>query len=198
MTKQDFLEPALTSLAKLQIDLDKKGGPSEDGELFEKVLSVQDGILKSFGLPISPNYEELVWFKSVPTTNELKERVSRLYSAATRYLLSDAKSDIQILREAQENQSDPFYVLPELKITTHTYTIFVFNKILLKGKDSVENVLHDLRFCNQPEILDALGQIHFGRIDNDHEIDELLEAVGVKYLQQFIIYNSNLLDDDAY
>ncbi len=121
MIKHDLLEPALTGLAKLQVDLDSQGGPSENGELFEQILEVQAGILKSFGLPGSPDYEKLVWFNSIPTAFELKERVSRLYSAATKYLLSNAKSELQILREAQENQSDPMHVLPELTITTHTY-----------------------------------------------------------------------------
>jgi len=198
MAKHDFLEKTLIKLAKLQIHLNQKGGPSEDGQLFEQILSLQEDILKSFGLPISPNYEKLVWFKTVPTSNEIKERINQLHLAATEYLLSDAKSELQILREAQQSQSDTMYVLPELKITQHAYTKFVFDKILLKGKDSVENVLNDLRFCNQPEILNALGKIHYGTTEHDHEIVAFLDTVGVKYLQQFIIHNSNLLDDDIY
>ncbi len=193
-----FLKPTLTELAKLQIDLDKEGGPSENGQLFEQILKVQEGILQQFGLPTNPDYSKLICFKSIPTSTELKERIIQLHSAATNYLLSDAKSELQDLRDAQENQSDPMHVLPELKISTHTYTIFVFNKILLKRKDSVENILHDLKFCNQPQILNALGQIQFGTTDHDPEVVEFLETAGVKYLQQFIIDNSNLLSDDDY
>ena len=109
------------------------------------------------------------------------------------------KSELQILRDAQQTKQDPMYVLPELKITTHTYTIFVYDKILLKQKDRVENILHDLKFSNHPDILNALGQIQFGTTEQDHEIVfEFLEFIGVKYLQQFIIHNSNLLSDDDY
>lgn len=90
------------------------------------------------------------------------------------------------------------HVLPELKITTHTYTIFVYNKILLKQKDSVENILHDLKFSNHPDILNALGQIQFGTTEQDHDRVKFLEFIGVKYLQQFIMHNSNLLSDDDY
>ncbi len=198
MTKQDSLASELSLLAKLQINLDEQGGPSQSTPLFEQILEVQDGILKQLGLPSNRYYNELIYFKSIPTSTELKERISQLHSAATNYLLSDAKSELQDLRDAQENQSDPMQVLPELKITTHTYTIFVFNKILLKRKDSVENVLHDLKFCNQPEILAALGQIQFGTTDHDPEVIEFLESVGVRYLQQFIIDNSDLLGDDDY
>lgn len=198
MSKQDSLPSELTLLAKLQINLDEQGGPTESGPLFEQILEVQDGILKQLGLPSSPDYTNLIYFKSIPTATELKERISQLHSAATNYLLSDAKSELQDLREAQENQSDPMHVLPELKISTHTYTIFVFNKILLKRKDSVENILHDLKFCNQPEILNALGQIQFDTTEHDHELIEYLESTGVKYLPQFLIHNSNLLSDDDY
>lgn len=199
MIKQGLLEPTLTELANLQISLDKQGGPTWNGELYEQILEIQDAILKSFGLPFSLNYEKLIRFQtSPPTATELEDRLSRLHSAATRYLLSNVKSDLQILHEAQENQGGPMYVLPELKIKIHAYTIFVFNKILLKRKDSVENVLSDLRFCNQSEILNALGQIHFGTTDHPNETVEFLENAGVKYLEQFIIHNSNLLNDDDY
>jgi len=199
MTQHDFLKPALTGLAKLQIALNKKGGPSEDGKLFEQILSLQDGILKNFGLPTSPDNEKLIWFSQLPTDVEVSERAKQLHKTATTYLLSNAKPELQTLREAQEQQQDPMYVLPELQITTHTYTLFVYDKIFLKGKDKLENILHELKFVsNFPDILDAIGRIEQGTLDNEHEVAEFLEKIGVRYLQQFYIHNSNLLSDDDY
>jgi hypothetical protein len=199
MTQHDFLKPALTGLAKLQIELDKKGGPSEDGQLFEQILSLQDGILQSFGLPISPDNEKLIWFSQLPTDDEVNERVKQLHKTATAYLLSNAQPELQTLREAQEKQQDPFYVLPELKVKTHSYTLFVYNKILLERKDNLENILHDLKFTSHyPDILDALGQIEQGTLDNEPEVAEFLEKIGVRYLQQYYMHNSNLLSDDDY
>jgi len=198
MTQNDFLQPALAGLANLQIILEEKGGPSADGQLFEQILGIQDNILKKFGLPISPDNEELLWFKSVPTDNEVGHRIDQLHSAATKYLLNNAKSDLQILRDAQQTKQDPMYVLPELKISTHNYTIFVYDKILLKQKDSVENILHDLKFANHPDILNALGQIQFGTTEQDPAIVYFLNSIGVKYIEQFLIHNSNLLSDDDY
>lgn len=198
MPNPEMLESTLTNLAELQIQLNKEGGPEVNGLLFEQILGYQNIILKRFGLPIRPDYEKMVYFNVMPTLSELNERIAQLQLAATEYLLAHAKTDIQILREAQEAQSDPMYVLPEIKVSTHTYTIFVYNMILLKGKDSVENVLLDLRICNRPDILNALGQIQYGNIDIDREITEFLESAGVKYLNQFIIHNSDLLSDDDY
>ncbi|MBK6836087.1 MAG: hypothetical protein IPG89_18175 [Bacteroidetes bacterium] len=94
MTNHDSIKPALTELAKLQIALNKKGGPSEDGQLFEQILSLQDSILKSFGIPTSPSNEKLIWFSQLPTDYEVSERVKQLHTTATAYLLSNAKSEL--------------------------------------------------------------------------------------------------------
>ncbi len=199
MTQHEFLKPALTGLAKLQIALDKKGGPSEDGQLFEQILSLQDGILKSFGLPASPDNEKLIWFSQLPTDEEVNGRVMQLHKTATKYLLSNPTSELQTLREAQNLQENAFAVLPELKIPTHTYTLFVYHKILLQRKDTIENILHELKFVsNFPDILDAIGKIEQGTLDNEPEVAAVLEKIGVRYLQQFYMHNSNLLSDDDY
>ena len=114
MKQNEILKSTLTELTKLQINLEKKGGPSEDGELFEEILSIQKEILKSYGLRSSSENENLLWFESLPTDFELQSRIKQLYKTATEYLLSNPKSDLQILRDAQEKELDAFNVLPEL------------------------------------------------------------------------------------
>lgn len=198
MKQYDFLDLAILGLANLQVILEKKGGSEEDGSLFEEISLFEASILSKFGLPFSTRYQQILWFKSVPNEIEIEERIEQLHIAASQYLLSDVKSEPQILKEAQLNQQDPFLVLPKLKIKTTVYSIFVYEKILLKNKDSVENVLKDLKFTNQRIILDALGKIQENTIDQDEEAVEFLESIGVRYLNQFLIHNSNLLDDDCY
>lgn len=191
MKNHHFLKPALTGLAKLQIILNKKGGPSADGQLFDQILVLQEGILKSFGLPPNPNNEELLWFNNLPTDSEVENRIKQLHKTATDYLLSNAQPELQILRNAQEQGQDPFLILPELKITTHSYTLFVYNKILLKKMDTIENILHDLKFVNRPNVLDAIGNLEQDNIENAEEVFEFLKDNGVKYIEQFMISNSN-------
>ncbi len=198
MAKHDFLQPDLIGLARLQIALDNKGGPSEDGQLFEQILELHDSILKSFGLPVSPDNEKLLWFKTIPTDIEVNERIKLLHQTATKYLLSNAKPELQMLRDALELKQNAFVILPELKISTHTYTIFVYEKIFLKRKDTPENILHELKFVNHPDILDALGRLGIGTLENEPAVVSILKAVGVKYIDQFIMHNSNLLSDDDY
>ena len=191
MTQHNFLKPALTELAKLQIALKKKGGPSEDGQLFDQILSIQDDILKSLGLPSSSDNEKLIWFSQLPTDDVVNERINQLHKKATEYLLSDAKSELQILREAQEQKQDPFMVLPELKITTHSYTNFVYSNILLKRKDTVENVLHQLKFVNGSEFLSTIGNLAQNNVENSTEVIKYLKENGVKYLVEFLSASTN-------
>lgn len=198
MKQFDFLDLAILGLANLKVILEKKGGPEEDESLFEEILLFEASILKKFGLPLSSKYQKILWFKSVPNESEIEERIEQLHKAAKQYLLSHAKSEPQILKEAQLHQQDPSQVLPELNITKTTYSIFVYEKILLKYKDSVENVLQDLKFTNQRTILEALGKIREKTIHQDDEVVEFLESIGVRYLNQFLIHNSDLLDDDCY
>jgi len=198
MTKQNSFKPTLLEIAKLQIELKEKGGPTEDGTLFEEILNLQDSILKIFGLPGFPEYEKYISFDKFPSDMNLDKIILLLHGAAAAYLLSPIKSDLQYLRDAQDFKKDGFLVLPELKIATHIYTIFVYEKILLKKKDTVENILQELRLVNEPDILDSLGQLAQGTLENKHEVTAILKADGVKYIEQFIIHNSNLLSDDDY
>jgi hypothetical protein len=190
MANHDFLNSTLTGLAKLQIVLDKKGGPTEDGQLFEQILAIQDQILKNFGLPTTPDNEKFLFFESLPTDFEVENRIKLLHKTATEYLLSNAKSELQTLRDAQELNEDPFIVLPELKISTHIYTFFVYNEVLLQRKDTVENILHELKFVNQNNILGTIGKLKPNNIKS--EVIQTLKDSGVKYLDQYIFFNSNL------
>ncbi len=186
MNNHELLKPALTALAKLQANLELHGGPEKDGPLFEKIFELIDGILRSFGLPGTSANEKLLWFNGIPTDFEVEERMKQLHKKATEYLLSKPKSELQILREAQEYKTDPFMVLPELKISTHLYTCFVYNNMLLKKRDSIENILDELKFVNRNGYLGTLGRIGFSK-DKDHsQLVEYLDRKGVRYIHQFI------------
>jgi hypothetical protein len=78
--------------------------------------------------------------KMCPAIPKLSGRLNQIKEAATNFLLTDAKSEVDILHYAKANQLDPFNVLPELNIRIHIYTIFIYDKILLREEDTVENV----------------------------------------------------------
>ena len=131
-----------------------------------------------------------------------------------------AKNKLAILQKAQENNEEPTSVLSELNIKINPYTLFVYDIALLGRRDSVENILKELKLVNTPEINKAMIFI----IDNTRPYDmndfssfayesptfefegeniwmslliELLKKRGVRYIQPFQMYISNLfLDED--
>lgn len=170
--------------------MSQKGGPANDGNLFDLVLELQSGILKSFGLPETPENEKLLWFSSVPTDSEVENIIRQLREKAIDYLTSNAKPDLQILKEAQEEMKDPYFILPELNIATHTYTLFVYSEILLAKRDSVENVLHELGFAEKRGLLNTIGNLVEGNYNNPSGALLDIKESGLKYIDQFLINNS--------
>ncbi len=200
MLQLQLWKDALNELALLQVELEEKGGPSDDAELYEHILHLQNKLLKSFGLPGSFDFTRIIQFENIPTAHEITIRINQLKDAATTYLLTDAKSELDILENAKANQLDPFNVLPELNIKTHIYAIFVYDKILLHEKDSLENVWHELQLTRDPEVLDFTGKLGLKEYDFESHIDykKLLASKGLKYLQEFIESQSELLSDEDY
>ena len=194
MNTKNNLNDELKALSKMQIYLEQQGGPEKNGEmgeLFEQILEIEDNILDQLGLPTNhPFYVELLRFDTPPTDYEISNRIKQLHECATAYLNRDVKTDIEILKEAQSIQLDAMYVLPELAIETHTYTIFVYDEILLKEQDAIENVLHELKTVNQYILLDTIGKLGAGCLTDTNEIIELLEYFGLKYIRQFYFSKS--------
>lgn len=183
----------IAKLARLQIKLEEKGGPTEDGDLFEEILDTESDILTSFGLPEDSVYNNLIFFEVLPSELQILDIISKLHEAAKNYLLNDPLPDIQVLKNAQEHNQDVSSVLAELRVKNHSYTHFVFDEILLKKKDTVENVLHELKLTKNLEILDMLG--HVGIVDDKtlNEMTQLLKDVGIKYLDLYIA-STNFLE----
>lgn len=198
MEESNKYKPAIKELARLQMILKGKGGPIGDGPLFEQILKQQECLLKRFGLPISPEYEKYISFTAIPTETEIERKILSLYASAYAYLLSPPGTDIKYLQEAQETNEDPFRLMGELKVITHVYTIFVYEKILLQKRDTLENILQELRLVNDTEILQALGNIKFDNVEEPHELIQSLKEKGVRYLDYFLIEKADLLNDDDY
>ena len=177
----------LRALAKMQIDLQQQGGAEKNKELFEQILEMQDKILERFGLPVNHTvYETLLYFATLPTDNEIFYRIKQLQELAVVYLSGDVKQDIQVLKEAQDKQRDAIFVLHELSIPPNVYTLFIYDEILLKGKDTCENVLQELKIVSQSDdILNTLEMLEDGSVENKTEMVENLEKIGLKYIRQF-------------
>lgn len=183
------LHLVLRELSNLQIALNKAGGPTKNGETFEEILQIQETVLSKFGLPTNhPSCESYLYFETPPTDTEISNRIKLLHELAVEYLSADPLSDIRILQIAKREFRSALNVLAELSLPTHSYTIFVYEEILLEDKDTVENVLHELKFVSKLGVLGILGQLEQGAIKNELEKIKLLEINGLKYIQQFVFH----------
>lgn len=192
MLTDSVLREKLFELANAQVALQNKGGPFEDGKLFEQILITQEFILNNFGLPNTSENENILRFKSMPLDKEIDYKINELHKTATEYLLSKGKSEIQILKDAQDLQQDAYAVLPELKITTHIYTCFVYDKILLEQKDTIENILEDLKFVNNYKTLNQIWEIVQAKDEDKSNFVVDLKKTDIKYINQFLEYYFNL------
>jgi hypothetical protein len=200
MTQHDIWKTSIKELAHHQVLLTGNGGPTEDPDLYEEIIMREIRLLKSFGLPDTQEFVRIITFEDIPNEATIMEKINALKNAATTYLLTDAKSELKTLQNAKALRLSPFNVLPAINIRTHIYTIFVYDKILLAGKDSIENVWVELKITRDPQVLEYTGKLGIKSYDFEKNIDfvKLLEHKGLKYLHQFINAQTALLSDENY
>jgi hypothetical protein len=181
------LHTAITELAQMNIDLEKKGGPEKSGRLFERLLLKQDEILEEIGLPLTPYYQGLLQFDSVPWEKDVDELIELLYREAENFKNRDENHDINLLKDAVSAKRDSSFILPQIGISTHVYTNYVYHRILLEQNDEPENVLKELKTVTELNLLDKIGRMTFSYewLRNGEEEVKTLEEKGLIYIRQY-------------
>jgi len=189
------LRKNILELAQNTVSLNKRGGPGKASKLFEKVINEEKEILEKIGLPDTPYYQGLLRFESIPWDNEINELIDILKKEKEAQNKKDTSSGLDLLKEAKKSDRDPMFILPQLGITTHVYTLFVYNEILMYGKDEPKNILNELKTANNPEILDITGRMDCDAewLKNPLETISSLEKKGLKYIRQYAMEKINFL-----
>jgi hypothetical protein len=187
------VKQTLLKLAKLNIELRKLGGPEKNGLLFEKMMKMEDELLDTFGLPLNPDYVELIRFSSTPSEEELQQMIALLHELAQDYLLGEVKTSHEILTQAQQNKEDAILVLPELKVQLSLYTLFVYDEILMKHKDSIDHIWDEFKWCKDEKIRSLIANLSDPNTGEVALLSIMLEANGLRYVKQFINEKKNLL-----
>jgi hypothetical protein len=194
MLNKEIVKSKIILLSEKSLLLEKLGGPENNSELFEEIFSIEDDILKSFGLPENSKFAQILKRNNIPSNQELEEMISILENIASEYLLAPTETSISVLTKAKDLKLDPFGVLPELKIITHIYSIFVYEEILLKERDTPENVLKELELFNTDDsILFVNTLIESFRITGEQNFEKQ-NISELKYINQFILsdyFNNN-------
>lgn len=194
----NLLKLNMYSLAKNQQLLRATGGPEFNGLLFEEIIALEKEILAQFGLPVCQRYLNFFEFSDDLNDWEIDITISLLKMEADAYLKSSAITDKQLLQQAQENHLPATEVLPELKIPIHIYTLFIYEHVLLKSRDTLDYILEEFNKTKYDKTLDAIGRL----VQHDAKLNKLaqnfLEDSQLKYLQAFVFDRFGLMSPDEY
>jgi uncharacterized protein YlaN (UPF0358 family) len=86
----------IKELAELDVELAKKGGATQSGKLFEKILQKEDELLEKLGLPSTPYYQELLQFDSIPWDKEIDDLTELLYHEVERRKKDAPNSELEL------------------------------------------------------------------------------------------------------
>lgn len=179
----------LLSYARTGSMLEKKGGPEQDGPLFESLLVLGDSILAKFGLPHSEKYCSRLW----PLTrilnadkNAVLPVLEQLKQDAVEYLSASPLSPLETLEIAVINKRRFSDVLPELDFIITGYTTFIYEELLLSGKISPQQALEELDKLRILDLYSSVERIHmFGRADHWQHWEKISRA-GLRYLMHYL------------
>lgn len=181
------LKHYLIEINRLSFYIDQNGGCEKNSSSFDKILTYEYKILKSLGLPHSVSYTKMLYFESSPNESDIIIRIEKLKQIASQYLLKDAVSEYKILEKARAKKSDPFEVLPEINVSTHCYTLFVYYQKLLYSNDAIDNILTELKTVSKGRLLNTISLYHLG-IDESKQHNKI-RKVDLLYFNDFANYN---------
>ena len=164
--------------------LDKKGGPEKDGKLFEKLINLEDEILKKFGLPSIHEYSEVLWNLKINSESDLEKAITLLVKKAKTYLSKPVVNLIELINNAKAQKIDAYDFLKEIGILTHEYTIWICSLFYL-DKISAEDAITELILCKKTSLL---GKASLASAENHPEKSKfykVLKKSGLKYIDDF-------------
>lgn len=130
LPKRKRAERKLRVLAELSRRLEDKGGPENDGALFEEVISIQEDLMDLYGLPTSSDFYNVMFDgKDWLEVAEIDAAITRLETASAGYMKQTGVEGRKALVAASEANVDPLTVLPKAGFTNHSYQIFLYERL---------------------------------------------------------------------
>jgi hypothetical protein len=171
--------------------LQAKGGAQNDGELYASVMEIEKQILKCFGLPRTNKYVKIMWQIADNVSNS-KQRalimMEQLSLEAEKYLASKPSSLKHLISEARKNHSDPFEVLPEIYVGPNSYTLFVYNEILLKGFNSDDDIIAEFQLIRESGCLMDIYMLTQMEQYKNSDSYKYLKTIGLKFIDDYMLW----------
>lgn len=146
-------------------------------------------IVQAFKLPDKIKIYLFLYNRArVLITDELK--VDKLYYElsliAEEHNTPKLLSDKLIIQNATNNEIDPFDFLPDLSVSANSYTLFIYNEILLKKREPEEVICQEFQLLKK---LDCLTDIYLLCFDSNYPENPIfheLKASGLQFLTDYL------------
>lgn len=182
----------LESYKRLYRELDAVGGPGNNGELFETIISMEEDILGALDLPPAQMYRKILWGASV------EDVLSGLDEARDEYEHRPIRDTALFLADAALKQIDePENILPMAGFSHHTYQIFLYREKLLRAFNPAE--IDDIicEMARAEERLSDIGLLEFEGIKAHRDLYHALREEGLDSLDEFLMNEGTFdLDDE--
>lgn len=163
-------------------ELDEAGGPSENGELHDAVIGLEEDILAVAGLPPAQKY------RSILRGGSIDGAIQALKLARTEYEGRPIKDPTLLLVNAIINQADdPENILPMCGFSLHRYQEFMFRNVILAsdGPEESDAIIVEMRKAEAR--LDDLGRIGTGGIRKYPDLYRSLIDGGMRHCDEYLI-----------
>lgn len=162
---------------------------SYDDQYYIRTFLLEKEILSGFALPDSPKYH-LFLSRTAQGLRTRPANTETLYYElcikAEEYLSKNKKSIHHLVEAARKFHQNPFEVLPEMLVHINSYTLYIYNEILLKSKDIEENIVDEFRRISH---LNCLSEIYMLCFDKNYERNELYKELidnGLRYITPYL------------
>ena len=152
-------------------------------------LSIEKEILKGFALPQSPKYHLYL----TRTANMLCNRPANaetlyyeLCIKAEEYLSKNKESIHNLIDAARKYHQTPFDVLPEMLVHINSYTLFIYNEIMMKGKDTDKNIIDEFERIGMLNCLPEIYMLCFDKEYTKNPLYDELRGRGLQYLSAYL------------
>lgn len=160
-----------------------------DAEYQIALLDKEKEVLDAFQLPHKIKYFLFLFHQANKLLNH-DFRIEQLYyelSVCTEEIESENKKDkFTTLQEAKQNEASPFDILPDISVTPHSYTLFIYHEIFLKNEARTDEVWTEFQLLKR---LDCLNEIYLLCFDPSYKKNHIflkLQAAGLQFLQFYL------------
>ena len=157
-------------------------GKAEMGDLEQDILS-------QFGLPASKRFVQILhdFVQSGNMNEQLIDNVSqKLRTAARKYLLAPAMTDIDQLVLAKDQKKSPYDVLPEIGIPVNEYALFLLSELLYKRNVPAKDILDEMKKIQQHQCWEEIVLLSKLQDHTEHVLYAKLRKFKLIFVDDFV------------